>query len=101
MNRRDALKLFAGTPIAAALEDVPEVEKIERMRLDVGDTIVVSVEGDMPTSRLAILKRQISFAFPGIHVLVLAPGISLSVFNERIRGGFMSVEEIRKREDSR
>ena len=99
MNRRYALKLFAGTPIAAALEGVPEVEKIERLRLDAGDTPVVTLDervfNDAPRNAIPRLKRQIEDAFPGVRVVVLAPGIMLS----RIRAGFMSREEIRKRED--
>ena len=87
MNRRDALKLFAGTPIAAALEDLPEVEKIERMRLDPGDTLVVTLDDSVfnHTARNALprLKREIELVFPGIRVVVLAPGISFSVLSER------------------
>jgi len=98
MNRRDALKLFAGTPIAATLENLP-VEKIERLQLDAGDTLVVTLDervfNDAPRNAIPRLKRQIEDAFPGVRVVVLAPGIMLS----RIRAGFMSREEIRKRED--
>ena len=81
MNRRDAIKLLSGTPAAAALDKLPEVEKVERLRATEGDTIVLTL-GDhtfMSSSEEARITRQLSKAFAPHRVLVLMPNMKLSI----------------------
>lgn len=75
MTKRGFLQSILG----GSLISLPEVGKIELMRLQTGDTIVVSYSGPMSMEVQSRLRGRLKEAFPDNEVLVLSDGLELKV----------------------
>lgn len=68
-------------PTAKPKPDHDEIRlrDVERLRLEPGDTLLVTVPADMDAEQVARLTKWLSDWFPGNRSLVLQEGVSVQV----------------------
>lgn len=63
---------------------VREIKSATRLRLEPGDTLVLSCEDDLDPDELAAVKHHADLAIPGVKCLILTGGLALrAVLYER------------------